>query len=361
MPQNRILFITGYFPFRQGGAEYQAFFLANKLKKSADIIFLYRDHWDKKKATQQNGFTLWPLQPIQIKGVSRPGIFELPRVNKILEKINPTAIYIRGQYTYIAAAAHFVQKKGGKLIWHIANDRNVLPFQRGRLRHLPFEYIDKKIIEYGIKHADHIVAQTDYQAGLMQKNYQLNCTVVGNWHPIPDKIVKHENPVNILWIANWKPIKQPEVFIQMVKQLISMPEVSFTMLGRTENYAKFQADAQKSGIDVKGEVSNHKVNELLSQGHILINTSRQEGFSNTFIQAWMRKVPVISLQVDPDNVLGKEGIGFCSGSFDQLVKDTKRLINDDKLRNEMGERARAYAIKNHSLKNMDKILDILAL
>jgi glycosyltransferase involved in cell wall biosynthesis len=99
---------------------------------------------------------------------------------------------------------------------------------------------------------------------------------------------------------------------------------------------------------------------MLSQGHILVNTSKQEGFSNTFIQAWMRKVPVVSLQVDPDSVLEKEGIGFCSGSFDQLVKDTQKLITDDKLRNEMGERARAYAIKNHSLKNMDKILDLMA-
>jgi glycosyltransferase involved in cell wall biosynthesis len=73
----------------------------------------------------------------------------------------------------------------------------------------------------------------------------------------------------------------------------------------------------------------------------------------------MRKVPVVSLQVDPDNVLEKEGIGICSGNFEQLVKDTHKLITDDSLRNQMGNKARAYAIKNHSLKNMDKIIDLM--
>ena len=75
-----------------------------------------------------------------------------------------------------------------------------------------------------------------------------------------------------------------------------------------------------SNLQYLGEVSQDEVNRRLREGHILVNTSRYEGFSNTFVQAWMRRVPVVSLTVDPDNILVRENIGFCSGTFKNLCQ-----------------------------------------
>ena len=73
----------------------------------------------------------------------------------------------------------------------------------------------------------------------------------------------------------------------------------------------------------------------------------------------MRKVPVVSLKVNPDNVLNRSSTGFCSGTYERLREDVLRLIRDPNLRCKMGDRARSYAFDNHSEKNAQKIIDIL--
>ena len=56
------------------------------------------------------------------------------------------------------------------------------------------------------------------------------------------------------------------------------------------------------------------MNRLLARSHIFVNTSTHEGFPNTFIQSWLREVVVVSLQVDPDQVLERQQVGIAAGS-----------------------------------------------
>jgi glycosyltransferase involved in cell wall biosynthesis len=101
-----------------------------------------------------------------------------------------------------------------------------------------------------------------------------------------------------------------------------------------------------------GGVSQNEVNRRLGEGHILVCTSQYEGFSNTFVQAWMRKVPVVSLNADPDNIIVREGIGFKSLTFEKLTRDVKLLIENRELREKMGKKALQYAHKNHGIEKM---------
>ncbi|MBC8453669.1 glycosyltransferase family 4 protein, partial [PVC group bacterium] len=102
-----------------------------------------------------------------------------------------------------------------------------------------------------------------------------------------------------------------------------------------------------SNLSYCGHLSLAKVNDLLSNASIFINTSLpREGFPNTFIQSWMRETPVVSLEFDPDGLIEKNGLGFLSGSASQLKRDVESLLENEENRGAMGRRAREYAI-NH--------------
>jgi glycosyltransferase involved in cell wall biosynthesis len=108
-----------------------------------------------------------------------------------------------------------------------------------------------------------------------------------------------------------------------------------------------------------GEKSQKEVNEFLARAHVFVNTSLHEGFPNTFIQAWMREVPVVSLHVDPDEVLGRERIGIHAGSEEELRDAVRMLVVDPHRRAEYAVRAREYARRRHSLANAELLRQLI--
>ena len=109
-------------------------------------------------------------------------------------------------------------------------------------------------------------------------------------------------------------------------------------------------------LEYLGERSLEEVNEVLARAHIFVNTGTYKGFPNTFIQAWMRKVPVVSLNINPDNIIDRNRIGFFSKTYNRMAKDVARLIQDSKLQHDMGERTQTFAFDNFSIRNAEKII-----
>jgi glycosyltransferase involved in cell wall biosynthesis len=65
------------------------------------------------------------------------------------------------------------------------------------------------------------------------------------------------------------------------------------------------------------------------------------------------------LNSDPDDILKNEGIGFHSKTFKQMVNDLRALLENEKLRSSMGEKARKYAISNFSVTNAEKFVNLI--
>jgi len=94
-----------------------------------------------------------------------------------------------------------------------------------------------------------------------------------------------------------------------------------------------------------------------------VNTSEamSEGFPNTFIQAWARGVPVLSLDVNPDALLDGERLGvFCDGSIDQMQAHLGDLLKSEIRREQIGHSARQFAQSTFGLVNCRKIEALIA-
>jgi glycosyltransferase involved in cell wall biosynthesis len=359
--RKRLLLISQYFPVHIGGSEQQVYCLAKHLQPTMDVHYLTVS--DRYIESREPGITVSTIPnrrwPRRILGLCY--ILDYSHLWQGMQRIAPHLIYLRGASAYLGIAARYAMSSPCTLIWHIASAYDVRPFQMRSLRTMAFDYIDKRMIEYGIRHTDYIFGQAKYQEDLLQQNYGRTCDlIVGNWHPEATVPCSKKPPVKVVWVANIKFLKKPETFVDLAQRLGTVTKAEFIMIGRPGG-AKYQRrlEAQMHnvrGLTYLGEKSNEEVNRILGASHIFVNTSDYEGFPNTFIQAWLHEVPVVSLHVDPDDLLTRQGLGFHSGSLDQLVQDTRRLIENADLRTRIGQRARAYALEHHSLaKNLNRV------
>ncbi|OHB62910.1 MAG: hypothetical protein A2Y76_11515 [Planctomycetes bacterium RBG_13_60_9] len=360
-PRKRLLLISGYFPVETGGAEQQVYCLVKYLQPHMDIHYL--SLWDRDIESRDPGITIStiPTRKRLRRILGRYYALDYPWVMNAISQVDPDIIYTRSATAHLAMAARYAMRSKCLLIWHISSMRDVQRFTAASLRTIPFDYLDKRMTEYGIRHADYIIGQVKCQDDLLRQNYGRACDlIVGNWHPEPAQPCGKGRAVKVVWIANIKPLKKPEAFIDLAERLTTINDVECIMIGRPGS-PRYQQDLESRMRNVRrliylGERSIDEVNRILAESHILVNTSAYEGFPNTFIQAWFREVPVVSLHVDPDGILAREGVGFHSGSLERLAHDTKRLIENSDLRTRMGTRARALARQNHSLtRNLSRI------
>ena len=361
MTKKKICFVLPYhWSYRFGGSEYQVKLLIDYIIENGDTKY------DLFYVCRINDKEIYPLKYKIIRickgnlGIRKYGyFFDSIDLYKCLKGLDPDFIYQRVGGAYTGVCAFYSKKFGKKMIWHVSIDEEARVFMLEFKRNLLFRYIGKKILQYGIKNTTYIIGQTKHQNELLKKNFGRECDyIIPNFHPVPKNEIKKKEPIKIVWVANFKRFKRPELFIKLSEEFQVNKKVRFLMIGR-KNIGKWQSELEKkiaklSNLYYLGERPIEQVNRILCHSHIFVNTSLYEGFANTYIQAWMREIPVVTLNVDPDDLLEKKKIGFHSRSFDQMVKHIRYLIENEDERREMGKRAREYAIENHSIEKIGK-------
>jgi glycosyltransferase involved in cell wall biosynthesis len=285
-----------------------------------------------------------------------------------LLKLRPSVIYQRVAGGYSGIAAHYARRHGAKLVWHIAHDSDVVPDASLEGRNPLRRYLEKRSVEYAIRRADCIVAQTEHQSQLLERNYGRKAdAVIPNFQPEPREWIDKSGQLTVLWIASLKPWKRPEAFVSLAAGLRDLTGVRFVMVGpwaagsgERKWMASLSGRIQSTpNLEYLGARSQAEVNELLARAHVFVNTSLYEGFPNTFIQAWSRDVAVVSLHVDPDDLLQKQRVGlFCAASEKRLAAGVRELLGEPAVRSEYAARGREYARSRHSLANAQVLADL---
>jgi glycosyltransferase involved in cell wall biosynthesis len=255
------------------------------------------------------------------------------------------------------------------MVWHASSDTDV---QRGlkigrsnKLR----TWLERKLLSRGIRDATAVVTQTEQQASLLHQEFgRVADAVIPNFHPDAREVLDKSGPPRIVWVSNLKRLKQPEAFLRLAARLGDIRDARFVLIGAGNAkgsdagwLAQLLRDAAAlPQVENRGELTQDEVNAELAKAHVFVNTSLYEGFANTFIQAWMRAVPVVSLNVNPDAVFDRHPVGFHAGNEERLAQQVRRLIEDPAMRLEYGRRAREYALEHHSMKNAVRLEALLA-
>ena len=325
-----------FFFENKGGAELQTYYLAKEL-----IYRGWNVNYFREKSSMN--FRLRVYEGIKLYTIYIPKFLLHPRllfIKQILrrfqlfiyqKKIYSGIIYNRADESYLPLFKNDVSNYNFKLIWACSHDDKLKNF------HWSKKYGKRihKLIFNKLNKLDLILLQTEFQKKLLFKNFGLTGKVLYNSHPVPiDKDIQRMNIV--LWVGRLHKRKYPDRFLKIVKRMKNHKNIKFVMIGKKLNdkydsQIKYTCE-ENPNFHFYGESNQEFILQLLNKAKLLVNTSDSEGFSNTFIEAWLRGVAVISLSgVNPDNLIRKKSIGFVCENLKEMQNRIYELINDDSL------------------------------
>ncbi len=357
----------------QGGVELQTFYIGKALAENGwNVDYLcpsLEGKQGKEKIDDETSIFWFPMSSYYNKRLSSI-------LFNYLSNIQPSVFYQRGVTFFIRSniISGFAKVNSIPLVFGLSSDTNLnylcnvkdlLKSSKKKWKKcllIPLSlWTDLKLYQ-SIKKADFLITQHEKQQSVLKNKWHLRSTIVRSLHLEVKNKIKKSNKNEILWITNYRKWKQGELFVKLAKRCQNY-NVKFIMVyGRTKfEYIKNLCNESHNtkNLTLIGELVPHKIEQLLENAILFVNTSLpMEGFPNTFIQAWLRETPVISLNVDPGDVLKREKIGIHSGNFEELVKNVQYLLGHDQERIAMGRRAREYAEKHHGYENnKQKILN----
>lgn len=325
-----------------GGAEVDLYNIANELIKDNrfEIYFLVAD-FGQKSLEKYNNIKV-------IKGHSQKKnlknyILSFFKFYKKLAQINAD-IYITANLSKYVGFTNFYCRLHNKIHIHRTEHQH----------QVDKPYLLKKIIKgsgryiffyLGFKNVDHIIVQNEEDRETLKRTFDFPSTVIRNSYPI-EKLKTKKRKDFILWIARGKRWKQPEVFIDLAKEF---PNEKFIMIMPVADDKKYFENVKKmansvNSIDFIPGVPFSEVDDYYKNAKVFVNTSLAEGFPNSFNQAMNVSTPILSLNINPDDFIGKNQVGlFCNNNFNTLKENLNRVLTDQVLWKKLSENAYNYA------------------
>lgn len=355
----RIVTATAFHPSeKMGGAEHQTLLLARGLAELGhEVVFL------ATKSDQKDEFSKGKITILNTPGRRKVGWKKHKQlVAKAIQESKPDLCYVR-VFDDLAAIMPPCKQAGVPVVsmsvhWTQTSPLLLGHHTLGTIWHLLSMNTFFHLISFWSirSSAAHICNSKTLQRRIQRWFSRKPIGMIYNGSPVPPPQDVHKGSTGqVIWVNNLKRFKRPEVFIELARRL---PQYRFVMIGRIYDGGygrKMEKALQQASpnLEYLGPLPIDQVNEKISQSDLLLYTSLPvEGFGSSFTQAWLRQVPTVSLSFELDGILERENIGRCSRDFEQLVTDVKELMEDGSLRRDMGQRARAYAVRHHSAERM---------
>jgi len=248
----------------------------------------------------------------------------------------------------VGLLAWFCQRHRKRFVFRSASDTDC---DRSRL--LVRFARDRWLYAQGLRRANAVLVQSVSQAETLARSYGLSSRVAGML--VEKQPLVADRDIDVLWVSNIRRLKRPDRILGLADRL---PEAKIHLVGGAlpGEEALFRdvrdAAATKTNVLFHGRLSYWDTNELYGRTRVLVNTSDIEGFPNSYLQAWIRGVPVVTL-IDPDRVIEREGLGVAVTSAAQFPDAISHLLGDPTAWKAASDRCCAFMAREHG---EDKVL-----
>lgn len=353
---------------RIGGAEVQAWLLAKELaRRGFEVHYLAQSLRGKAVATETR-------DGVHIHWVKNPGYLQWRnglRYYRALKRINPDLLIQRTTSFNTGVIGFYARKHHKPFAW-ICTDNDIPArwfFTRKELRVIPTKKLLGKLKfpillanavvhdlarDWGMKKASHVFTQNDEQFSQLLSNYKLSSLRMPSGHELPEVRISPQQRFHnktILWVGNLGANKRPEKFLQLAK-MMQRHGWKFVMVGGREganSFNEFFAEPRPENFLWLGELSFQDTTTWFDQAAVLINASESEGLPNTFIQAWLRGIPVVTLGIDPNQHIKKNDLGRVENDLQAMAGALHELLADEARYCRMSERIAAFASRQFTI------------
>ncbi len=276
--------------------------------------------------------------------------YQLPNLIKAIRKYKPDVLIQAGSNKFGAIAGLCSKFTKVPYVFRVVSDMDV----DGRfVKHFPsyMSYFIKK----SIQQASIISCQNEYQLQKVKEYYpKIKSYVHYNpFHFNEIEIKKRDDRNYIAWVGNFSFEKNIPELANIATKLSNY---KFKIAGKgfeepdPEVVSAMNKLNNLKNVEFVGYLKNENIPSFLISAICLLNTSRLEGFSNTFLEAWSVGTPVVTTQnVNPDNLVSDNQIGIVAKDYSDLDLKLTELLNLSE--NEFSvysQRSISYVKKNHN-------------
>lgn len=339
-----------------GGAEVELYNLAIAFAKNrnCDVFYLCEKESQFKSVERISGVTVVKILELRKEKIFKPIYFLLLLSETVflLKKIKPDVI-LQATAAFETGLLYMLKGKA-KFIYRIENDWDVnKDFSK-------FKPLVSKVYEYGLRHADIVVAQTKYQQELLKENYKKESVLIKNAQVIPkkDELLPYSRRNYFLWVGRLTRLKRPELFVELANR---NPEYKFILIGTYD----FLNEHIEQVISKAKAVLNLELLTGLNWfqvlpyyraalGLVITSDPKGEGYPNVMLEAMKHGCPIYSLAWNRDSIIEREGIGEWFGDNQEAFYEGLKGFAQNETQWEIySNRAYKYAKENHDL---DKIV-----
>lgn len=287
--------------------------------------------------------------------------YRLPYTYKKIKAVNPGYFYLGIPGWTSLPVGLICRLLKIKLVHRLSND-NLLD-ERFYRKH---SWVHRLCMYWGLRLSAHILCQNNYQFNTIKTKF-------------PDKsVIKISNPLflktteavpgfqsrrYIAWLGFYRYPKNLKLLFEIASAL---PTEEFLIAGKEsakpdeETICYLEKLKKLPNVKFTGFLQREQVLPYLANARFLLNTSRYEGFSNTFLEAMSVGTPILSgKNVNPDSIISTWNLGIIYTDVNDLLKQYTEIT--PAIYQQLSKNAREYVTQHHGYRLLaGKLLRYLA-